>query len=321
MNVPTTPRATGTTRRRMVALLGGGGAAVAATQLPRASAVAADNDPLVLGTANQASSGTGLSSDAPLTLNLDNNAANGGGLSVNSVGATAISASSQSGIGGTFSSDTGQALIANGPSQFNATGGFAISVDNPDGGGIQLHCGPTEETPTIKANRFSTEPVETGPTIVGVSSLPGSFGDGPNIGILGGSGTGEGVHGHSSSGIGLFGSTDSGVSVQGFTATGVAGWFFTDGGGIALRVGGVAEFDHVGSGAVPAGQNSGFVENLTVSGSSHITVTLVSDPGSRTLRWVERVPGSGFWVHLVGGSPKNRPQIDLTYQIVEPSTG
>ena len=288
---------------------------------PRVSAVAADNDPLVLGTFNQASSGTALTSDAPLTLSLNNNAPAGNGLGVSSTGGTGVSASSQSGIGGTFSSDTGQALIANGPSQFNATGGFAISVDNPDGGGIQLHCGPTEDTPTIKANRFSSEAVETGPAIVGVSSLPGGFGDGPNIGVLGGSGTGEGLHGHSASGIGMHASTDSGTGVQGYSSTGVGGWFITDGPGVALRVSGIAEFDHVGSGEVPAGQNSGFVENPTVTSTSHITVTLVSDPGGRSLRWIERVPGSGFWVYLAGGSPKNRPQINLTYQIVEPSTG
>lgn len=305
------PAARDATRRRLLTMLGGGGAALAVTQLPSGSAVAADGDALILGSvANQASSTTALNSGGDVGLTVNNN-----------TGGVALNASSPNGIGATFSTATGQALVANGPCQFNGNGAFAISVDNPDGGGIQLHCGPTEDTPTIKANRFSTAPLDVGPAIVGVSSLPGSWSDGPNIGILGSSGTGEGLHGHSSSGIGIHGTCDFGVSVQGFTENGVAGWFFTEGGGIALRVGGIAEFDHVGFGAIPAGQGSGWVDNPNVTESSHITVTLTSDPGPRSVRWVEKTPGAGFRVHLTAAPGKNRPMTELTYLIVEPSSG
>jgi hypothetical protein len=304
--------AVGTTRRRMLTLLGGGGGAVAVTQLVSGSAAAADGDPLILGNANEASAGTSLTNLGANGLNVHN--PNGG---------VAFGASSSSGIGASFSSESGQALVASGPSQFSASSGFAVSVDNPDGGGIQIHSGPAEDDPSIKANRFSTVLGDPAPAIVGVSSLPGSWSDGPNIGVLGGSGTGEGLHGHSTSGVGVGASCDSGVGMQGYSATGIGGWFLTEdvGGGIALRVSGIAEFDHVGSAEVPAGQNSVFVDNPTVKESSHITVTLISDPGGRSLRWVEKSPGSGFWVHLTGAGPKNRPPTGLTYQITEPTTG
>ncbi|MFN2588649.1 MAG: hypothetical protein ABR613_11105 [Actinomycetota bacterium] len=56
--------------------------------------------------------------------------------------------------------------------------------------------------------------------------------------------------------------------------------------------------------------------NEAVSADSHISVTLMGNPGVRTLQWVERAPGSGFTVHLTTVGPK--PQTPLTYFVLEP---
>ena len=37
---------------------------------------------------------------------------------------------------------------------------------------------------------------------------------------------------------------------------------------------------------------------FAVTATTHITVTLTSDPGGACVQWVERLPGSGFRVHL-----------------------
>lgn len=92
-------------------------------------------------------------------------------------------------------------------------------------------------------------------------------------------------------------------------------------GGVALRVEGKSLFSTAGNGAIPAGQNSVFVENAAVTAASHITVTLVGDPGPRHLRWVARDTGSGFTVHLASGPSGQRSQVPFTYLIVEPATG
>ena len=89
-------------------------------------------------------------------------------------------------------------------------------------------------------------------------------------------------------------------------------------GGLALEVTGRARFSTAGAGAVPQGQNSAFVANEAVTANSHVTVTLVGNPGSRQLQWVERNSGLGFTVHLTSAPPPGRPETDFTYLIVEP---
>lgn len=88
---------------------------------------------------------------------------------------------------------------------------------------------------------------------------------------------------------------------------------------MALRVEGKSLFSTAGSAAVPAGQNSVFVANAAVTSDSHISATLVGDPGPRQLRWVAREPGNGFTVYFSGGPPGQRPQVPFTYLIVEPT--
>jgi hypothetical protein len=88
--------------------------------------------------------------------------------------------------------------------------------------------------------------------------------------------------------------------------------------GWALVVNGRSVFSTVGSAVIPAGDASAFVPNLAVGATSHITVTLTSDPGPRQLGWVERSPGSGFTVHLTPAPKKRRPETTLTYMVAEP---
>lgn len=89
-------------------------------------------------------------------------------------------------------------------------------------------------------------------------------------------------------------------------------------GGLALDVVGKARFSTAGAATVPQGQNSVFVPNASVTPNSHISISLVSDPGPRQLRWVSRNGGSGFTVYFAGGLPGQRPATNFTYLIVEP---
>ena len=88
--------------------------------------------------------------------------------------------------------------------------------------------------------------------------------------------------------------------------------------GMALKVGGPAGFATAGAGIVPAGAAAVFVDAPAVTADSHITVTPSSDPGQRSVRWVERDPGNGFTVHMSGAPPKQRAQTAFTYLVVEP---
>lgn len=88
--------------------------------------------------------------------------------------------------------------------------------------------------------------------------------------------------------------------------------------GIALAASGRSAFATVGSAVIAAGANSAFVANRAVGDTSHITVTLASDPGPRQVSWVERSADSGFTVHLSSAPPNKRPETALTYMIVEP---
>jgi hypothetical protein len=55
-----------------------------------------------------------------------------------------------------------------------------------------------------------------------------------------------------------------------------------------------------------------------VTETSHISVTLASDPGPRQLHWIDRIPGQGFRVNLTSAAARARPKTAFTYLIVEP---
>jgi hypothetical protein len=188
---------------------------------------------------------------------------------------------SDSGLGGSFST--------------LAPGGKASTSTAQTGGtGVEGAAFPTEEETEF-------EDLKAGYGVRGVAmSAEGGYGEGPGVGVHGQSGTGTGVFAIA---------TGAGTAL---TAHALAA------GGIGLEVIGPSRFSTAGSATIPAGQESAFVASSGVTGESHISVTLASDPGPRTVRWVERSPGSGFVVHLSSAPPSKRPETHLTYLIVEP---
>lgn len=89
--------------------------------------------------------------------------------------------------------------------------------------------------------------------------------------------------------------------------------------GIALEMWGPAAFSTVGFGVVTEGQSSAFVELPLVTGDSHVSITLVGNPGARQVSWVERTSGSGFTVHLTNAPPKQRKEVGFTWFVVQPA--
>jgi hypothetical protein len=89
-----------------------------------------------------------------------------------------------------------------------------------------------------------------------------------------------------------------------------------------LHVDGKAKFSTGGTGVIPAGATSVMVSDSNVTGVSHVSVTLTSDPGAApgnqthaSLKWVARMAGSGFRVHMT--RPVG-PATTFTYLITEP---
>lgn len=204
---------------------------------------------------------------------------------------TGVSGDSEDGTGGHFLSANGMALKVDGTAQVQGSvAGGLLSVFNDHAEGFGVFAG----SPTSTAIGGDSE-----------------FGNGVHGNSFG---TGNGVQGISTEGNGVAGETD----------TGTAGLFSSnDPRGTALEVHGPARFSTAGFATVPAGQDSVFVEH-PVTGDSHISVTLTSNPGPRTLAWVERASnGSGFTAHLSqaapgpGKAPGSQPATSLTYLVVE----
>jgi hypothetical protein len=211
----------------------------------------------------------------------------------------------------------GAGLIVNaGQSVFNGTGEAAtlfVTAGGPDVPAIVVGGGETSGG-QIEAQRGD---LDEGVCITGVSGMDPP-GGGPGTGVQGLSGTGKGVHGQSDSGSGVFGVSNSGIGVLGSSDSGPGGVFESNS-GLALSVSGTAAFSSSGEGAVPAGQNSVFVAHDFITANSRIFVTLVSNPGSRVVSWVERDAGNGFTVHMSAASPTKRPETSFTYLVTEPT--
>ena len=329
------------TRRRLFTLLGAGGAAVIASQVGN-KAEAANNDPLLLGHGdNIASSPTSMSADVP-----ENNAAfavstgdsNGPAVALQgeAVGdGKGVHGRATGGGQGVFGdSDTGAGVLgysrAGSAGYFSTESGFALNVD----GRAQFH--NATATPGGALSVGAIAPCST--ALVGLS-LNSDLSLGAGNGTEGHSGTGNGVHGSTVSGSGVDGlsngsgngvhgstlaggngvqgSSPSGNGVAGDSDTGIGGRFESSSGD-ALYVVGRSRFSTAGAATIPEKQDSFFVANAAVGANSHVSVTLVSDPGPRYLKWVERSPGNGFTVRLSAGSAKQRPATSFTYLIVEP---
>lgn len=340
-----------TDRRGLLALIGAGGAATMAALLGRSNgARAATGESLILGQANTADAPTILEKTGEVsdwTHALEVQHLGGGSPQAIAIagvsdGGYGVVGASPSGVGVHGKSEGGAGVSggsANGPGGwFESQSGVGVHGYSPNHPGVHGHSesgsgveGQSGTGPGVLGRSNSGSGVEgrtqTGFGVVGIAEGVNE-GWGP-VGVIGAAfGEGSvGVHGKSNGSAGVDGRGEGG-------APGVVGEGLGDGagvraehrsseepydldGGLALEVVGKARFSTCGAGTVPAGDNSVFVANGAVMAVSHISVTLTGNPGQRQLRWVERVPGSGFTVHLTTGGPK--PATDFTYLIVEPA--
>lgn len=224
----------------------------------------------------------------------------GAGVRGESQSGTGVTGSSATGTGGQFSSGSGNALSVLGRATMTAdvaaVAGDTLFVENTqagEGGGGAISA-------VAQGGGHAVEGIANG-LGVGVRGVAGAdpFGEGPGDGVHGSSGTGIGVLGHI---------TGAGIGVEARSESPE---------GIALQVRGSARFSTAGSATILAGTDSAFVANPAVTEESHISVTFVSEPGSRQLTWVDRHPDTGFTVHTASQS-KKAPETSLTYLVVEP---
>lgn len=276
---PSPSSSSGTSRRRLFTLMGAGGAAIVASQLPRKDALAGHDGTNIMHLGEQ--------NDAPFGSISQINA--------NVAGPTLV-------LHNENDSDDASVL------QCDADVGISgrLGVDDPVGPRKTIEAGSHGGT-AVEGASFPTDILDPegepqlGIGVRGLShSAEGGYGEGPGVG----------VHGQSRTGVGVLGTcTGAGRGVNARSDS-------PD--GMALVVEGKSGFSTAGSALIPAGENSVFVADADVTGEdSHISVTLVSDPGPRTIRWVERDPGSGFTVHLSPAPVRQRPETHLTYLIVE----
>jgi hypothetical protein len=259
--------------------MGAGGVAVLATQVPRKDALAGHDDTNVLHLGEQ------------------NTAPAGKFTQITADAGAVLLLHNDNPAGGGLGVGGRSNIVADVP----AAEGDTLFVENQhvDGGGGGAISAVARGAHGVEGAAFPSE-LSEGIGVRGVSlSAEGGFGEGPGSGVDGISGTGIGVLGETRHGTGVEARSD-----------------FPD--GFALVVRGKSLFSTAGSAVIPAGQNSVFVANADVAGDSHISVTLVSDPGPRAIRWVERDEGSGLTVHLSSAPLRQRPETHLTYLIVGP---
>lgn len=271
-----------TSRRRLLTLMGAGGAAALAALLAQDEAQAGHDATNVmhLGESNSAS--------APTTIDANND---GPMLLLNNAHATGTSLHAHKPLG-VFTDVTrpGMMVVNDGEG-----GGGIEALSRAGGIGIEGQVIPTEE-------ELEFEDQKNGYGVRGISSSSfENYGDGPGVGVHGSAGTGTGV-------LGMCVAAGIGVEARSDIPEGAA-----------LRVRGKAWFSTGGSGVVPMGQSSVFVSDVDVTEESHISVTLVSNPGARSVSWVERDPNAGgFTVHMSPASPNKRPETFFTYLLTEP---
>lgn len=276
------PGSEDTTRRHLLTLIGAGGAAALATLLAQGEAKAGHDftNVMHLGESNSAPAPTGVAANVEgPMLLLDNGHANGNSLHAHKPVGVFVDVNRP-----------GMIVVNQGP------GGGGIEAASQAGGiALEGFVVPTEED-------LEFEDQKNGYGVRGISSTSSeTYGDGPGVG----------VHGQAGVGIGVLGiCMDAGIAVEARSNTPA---------GAALRVRGKAQFSTGGSGVVPEGQSSVFVEDVDVTEESHVSVTLVSDPGTRSVSWVERDPNAGgFTIHMSQAPPGRRTETAFTYLITEP---
>jgi hypothetical protein len=279
-------------RRGVLGLLAAGGGAALATLFGRPErAQADDGDPLILGAANRASSKTSLigTVDLDFAFTVENRSATGSGVAQFREANPDGAALDVHGV---------TLLLAN-----RADYGTFIRNDSadPEAGGMAV-TGSGVMPVILATSDASPVPDMASPVAISGESTGGGVG-------VEGSGGAIGVDGNSSGGIGVHGFSEAGDP-------GLGGLFENHSGGVGLGVVGRVAFGTVGAATLAGGQSSVFVADVNVRETSHITITPVTNPGGREMRWVERTPESGFTVHFSAGGPRS-PAIDFTYFIAE----
>lgn len=289
-----------------------------------------------------------------------NNTDNGPGIKGDSVTGAGVQGSSDTGIG-VFASTSGDGtgvfgqVLSTEPAVRgqNFGSGFGVLGQSSDGDGVKgetNQAGRAGVHGTNDSTSFSALGVQgfvagSGRGVFGNSATGrGVHGhsDGDAAGVMGditsdigsgvlgvNDGTGPGVKGTSTGGTGVRGEGNPGVS--GFSSTNIGVLGEADNGigvlassnqFIALYVQGPAAFSTVGSGTIPAFQDSVFVSNPAVTAQSHISATLAGDPGPvvtgfpTVIHWLERQPGTGFVIHMTRRVGQATP---FSYLIVEPA--
>lgn len=274
-----------TSRRHLLGLLGAAGAATVATGIAATDAQAANGDPLLIGNRdNEADDITVLRADVPTSsfivindypdgtpFTITGSSSNGVGVQGRCEGSNAgIAGYSASGPAAYFSTDTGDAIHANGFVGVNGSRDrHLLQVNNQstatNGSGVSATC------------RGSSN---------GCSAI---FGDaeGPGIGVWGKATSGCGLQGYSESGYGIWASSVTGPGAH-----------FESGSGNALEVHGIAHMSGAATEFVlgvdnhSEGEDSGGIYATSVGGKPAMEGDALPSPGHPGVG-VQGVSGAG----------------------------
>jgi hypothetical protein len=300
-----------TTRRRLLTLMGAGGAATLATLVSSKEAQAGHDstNTFHLGEDNTAPEGVATRLD----MSVDNSDGSNGLMLRNQANGSALVAQADGAAIQAFDEGgTSRAILA-----FGGVRGLGHSreEDLPEGqplGPGEGVVGESEQPDKAGVLGESVLLIERGfegqPPAFGIGVL-GRTGAAPGVGVIGEAHVDDWGFGEvGTEGTGVLGRSGTGVGVHGLCPD-----------GFALRAEGKSAFSTAGAAVIPAGQSSLFVADADVTGNSHISVTLVSDPGSRSVHWIERNAGSGFTVRMTSAPVNKRPETSFTYLITEPT--
>jgi hypothetical protein len=263
-------------RRDVLAAACGGAVALIGSRLagPTAAA-AADGQPMLLGTSNNASRGTSVSTTAA------------------------------DGLGGVTQSTTGAGVYGRARSTTGVTRGGDFSVSSPAGIGV-LGEGYGYGTGVHGHSGYAQR--GTSPGKVGVYAT--AWDDASFVAMLGETKAGLGVKAKATTGTGLYGTSDSGYGLVAFSGTGTAAVFSTSSPavGTALMTSGRVRFEKsVGLATVARGTRSVVVTpGIDVTATAAVVATLQGSAGGAV---VERVSvdatNNRFTIYLTKNTTAN----------------
>jgi hypothetical protein len=318
-------------RRDVLAVLGLGTAAVVGTQLPRSAASAADGDALLLGQTSSAASETRLEAGGVGRSLVVANVNAGHGIAVVGEGtgdggcgvlgssehSVGVFGESLTGEGGRFTSQSGTALKVEGAARVMGKVDDNLAVIENVGTGGGLSCASSGGGAALFAIaiggddehgwRMGGTAIETRGKLVVEAKAHREDPSGGNDGYA------AVIYNH------LVDPTSGGLLVVQPSGSGGPAVDASCPGGIGLRVSGTARFSTCGSATLPANSTSVAVDHPSVTSRSHVTVTFVTDPGTRSVSWVDRTEGGGFTVHVTPYKGRSAPELTFTYLVVEPA--